>query len=123
MLRPYQKSLVAGGILVIWIVALNWGFSHFARTSYFYWYLKNGTLVSIATAFGAVVWGKLEEEQKDLLSANPSIFIRTCAVIAGIFLMELGTLIKPSGTKETNSGDLVSVLAGLLEAFSAPWRR
>jgi hypothetical protein len=55
-----------------------------AHATYFHWYVQNGTLISVATAFMALVWQGLEAQQ-GLLSWHSGKFIRACATLAAVF--------------------------------------
>ena len=59
--------------LAAWIFFLNWISDYSLNENYFEWFIKNGTVVSIATSFLALVWEGLEE-QKGLLSWHPARF-------------------------------------------------
>ncbi len=89
-----KRFLAAVLVLAVWIMALNWLFHHFLKQSYLDWYRKNGTLISTATAFLALLWGRLEQEQKDLLSWNPLQFMATCLLLVGLFYQALAAILR-----------------------------
>src|SRR5664279_5557552 len=117
MTTPSQGKLflVAVLILAVWILALNWLFHHFLKQSYLDWYLKNGTLISTTTAFLALIWGKLEQEQKGLLSWNPIKFMATCLILVGIFYEALGAMLQNPAVGGQNRP------ADFLAAFGRAW--
>src|SRR5215831_14129194 len=63
------KVLLALLVLAAWIYILNWLLGRYQHISYYRWLLKNGDLISVATAFFALIWDKFEDE--GLLSLNP----------------------------------------------------
>src|SRR5664279_3211796 len=120
MTTPSQGKLflVAVLILAVWILALNWLFHHFLKQSYLDWYLKNGTLISTATAFLALIWGKLEQEQKGLLSWNPLKFMATCLILVGTFYQALGALLtSPEGGRQNRPTDFLSAVEYAWDGF------
>ena len=88
-----RNFLLSVLILALWIWGLNWLFSRYAGESYFIWYIKNGTVISSATAFLALIWGKLDQEQKDLLTWHPLLFLGTCGILAGVLYQALASTI------------------------------
>ena len=76
--------LISTLIIATWISALYLLFSRFMSKNYFRWYVENGTLISLATSFLALVWEGLEE-QKGLLSWHPGNFLRSCFELTAIF--------------------------------------
>jgi hypothetical protein len=76
-------------VLAAWIWVLNWLFTRFMSASYLQWFLKNGGLISITTAFFALVWKKIGE-QEGLLAWHPMRFLASCFRTAGVFFMALG---------------------------------
>jgi len=83
-----------------WIALLKLLFLHFGHISYFAWYINNGATISLAIAFLALIWGKLESEQRGLLSWNPVEFLGTCVVLVGIFLQMLGGALAPGRSSD-----------------------
>jgi hypothetical protein len=75
-------------VLAAWIWALNW-LAHFLHTDYFHWFLKNGSFISATTAFFALMWKRLGE-QEGLLAWHPMRFLASCFQTAGVFFMALG---------------------------------
>ena len=110
-LRGFLVGLL---VIVLWILALNWLFVHFMGQSYFVWYIKNGGLISTAAAFLALIWGKLESEQKDLLSWDPWHFVAACMHLAGLFVFALGELVRSSSRSGSDSD---SVFLAFVEGF------
>jgi hypothetical protein len=75
-------------VLAAWIWALN-RLAHFLHTDYFHWFLKNGSVISATTAFFALVWKRLGE-QEGLLAWHPMRFLASCLQTAGVFSLALG---------------------------------
>jgi hypothetical protein len=82
--RQFLIAVLSFLALALWIGILNWLFVRYKATNYFTWFLKNGTLISAATAFFALVWKGLEQ-QKGLLSWHPLAFLGSCAGLAAVF--------------------------------------
>lgn len=108
--------LLALVVLALWIAGLYFLFRHFLRLNYFYWYVKNGSMISIAASLLAFIWGKLDEEQKKLLSSNPYHFMSACWAVAGIFFQALGALLNSFSLTSSTPQRLSSALSDLWDA-------
>ena len=98
---PRLRGFVLAALFVAgWIALLKLLFLHFGHISYFAWYINNGATISLAIAFLALIWGKLESEQRGLLSWNPVEFLATCLVLVGIFLQMLGGALAPGRSSD-----------------------
>ncbi len=75
--------------IALWIWGLNLLFLKYTKHGYFIWYVKNGTLIGILTAFFTLVWQGNEEEQKGLLSWHPLGFLASCSQLAGVLFAAL----------------------------------
>ena len=76
--------LISSFIFAVWISGLYWLFLRYMSENYFIWFIENGTLISLATSFLALVWQGLEE-QKGLLSWHPGEFLRSCFTLMAVF--------------------------------------
>ncbi len=56
--------------LILGVVCLNWLlFRVFMHQNYFIWYLKNGALIAIASAFLALTWKDMKARRVDLITS------------------------------------------------------
>ena len=116
---PLRGLLISALIMVAWIWGLSWLFGRFTDDSYFRWYVQNGTLISVATAFLALVWQGLEAQQ-DLLSWHPGKFIRSCATLASVFYSAVKVnLGGPLDGVNQRADDPVSILEALWDSACA----
>jgi len=69
--------LLGFGILALLIGTNAWTFSRLGHTSYFVWYLKNGSAVALGASFLGLIWDGLALHD-DLLSAHPLKYLRGC---------------------------------------------
>jgi len=117
--RMFKVFLISLLVFAVWIWGLNWLFSHYRSKNYFTWYIKNGTLVSIVTAFFALVWQGLEE-QKDLLSWHPAKFLASCTALAAVFYAALAVnLAGPMDGMKQLGDDSISKLESLWDSTFA----
>ncbi len=69
-----------------------WAFRAATGTGYFDWYLRNGSLIGLATSLVTVGWGDLNRNP-DLISPHPAKYLSTQLHIGGIaFLAIAGAL-------------------------------
>ena len=117
--KPLRAYFISLAILAVWIWGLNLLFSHFTSTDYFAWYLKNGSFISLGTAFFALVWKKLEDH-KGLLAWHPAEFMGSCMVLAGVFFSAIATnLGGPLDGVKKRKYDAVTVIEVLWDGFMA----
>ena len=106
-------------VFAVWIWGLNWMFSHFALESYFTWYVKNGTMISIVTALFAVAWEGLEAH-KGLLSWHPFQFLASCSALAAVVFEAIAVnLAGPLDGVKQRADDSVSILEALWDSAFA----
>src|SRR5262245_45819290 len=74
---PAGAALLGFGILAFLIGTNAWAFSTLGHTSYFLWYLKNGSAVALGASFLGLIWDGLALHD-DLLSAHPLKYLRGC---------------------------------------------
>jgi hypothetical protein len=119
--RPSQLKgfLLSVLILAAWTWGLNWLFTRVTDGTYFRWYVQNGTLIGIATAFMALVWQGLEA-QKGLLSWHPGRFLASCMALAAVFYATIAVnLAGPLDGLKRRAEDSVSILEALWDAVCA----
>ena len=100
-LRAFVFFLALGG----WIWIVNWLLLHYEGTSYFKWFLKNGTFISAATAVFALASNRFEDE--GLLSLNPLHFFGSCLGTVGLFYLALAENVRP------RTSDSVSIVEAI----------
>jgi hypothetical protein len=106
-------------ILAVWIWGLNWLFARVTGGTYFHWYVQNGTLIGILTAFLALVWQGLEA-QKGLLSWHPGRFLASCMGLAAVFYATIAVnLAGPLDGLTRRAEDSVSILEALWDTICA----
>ena len=112
--------LISIATFAVWIFLLNLLFTHFLSTNYFVWYLKNGTIISIAISFFSLVWQGLEQ-QKGLLSWHPAMFLSSCFALAAVFYS--ATAVNMAGPLDgirPHNTNAVTILETLWDGFLAP---
>lgn len=106
-------------VLTGWILFLNWLFQRYSDKDYFEWFLKSGTIISIATSFLAIVWQGLEE-QKGLLSWHPGYFLSSCfSLLAVFFAVAAANLAGPLDGLKKRAEESVSIIEVLWDAAFA----
>lgn len=92
------KGLGAGFLGLVVLVVLfffdQWLFSKWNGTSYWRWYLANGTLIGLITPIVFKAWGDLADKHTGLLSPNPLVYLASCLQVIGLPIYSLGTQIK-----------------------------
>ena len=71
----------------------HWGFSYWLNIHYFNWYLQNGTLIGIVTAFIAMVWDDMRQHT-DLISIHPLAYIGAHLQLVGLPLFVFGSYMR-----------------------------
>lgn len=87
--------LIPGLLLFDWAV-----FRYLLGTDYLAWYIANGALIGISTAFVARVWESVELFGRPLVSADPRKYYGGCLSIAGTVIFLVGTWVRPAGRDE-----------------------
>jgi len=119
--RPSQWKgfILSVLILAAWIWGLHWLFARFTGTSYVRWYVQNGTVIGIATAFLALVWQGLEA-QKGLLAWHPGKFLASCMSLAAVVYAAIAVnLAGPLDGLTHRAEDPVSILEALWDTVCA----
>jgi hypothetical protein len=115
-LKGFVVSLL---IMAAWMWGLHWLFARFTGTSYFRWYIQNGTLIGIVTAFLALVWQGLEA-QTGLLSWHPGRFLASCMSLAAVFYATIAVnLAGPLDGLTRRAEEPVSILEALWDTICA----
>jgi len=114
---PAGAALLGFGILALLIGANAWAFTTLGHTSYFLWYLKNGSTIALGASFLGLIWDGLALHE-DLLSAHPLRYLRGCVgLLSVLFYAGSAHLSSPlQGTKSTDLG-LGSAAAVLFDAI------
>ena len=84
-------GFVAGMLIILIQIAFNWWvFQFLFNITYLDWYLKNGSLIGVASAFLALVWVNLNK-LTGLISTHPLDYIDACRQLAGLPMIVIGT--------------------------------
>lgn len=106
------RVLVAFVVLAAWIWILNWLLYRYQHISYWRWFLKNGSLISAAAAFFALVSDRFEDQ--GLLSLNPLRYAASCMETVGLFFMAVSVNLSPrSASGRPAPADMWDSLFGL----------
>ncbi|HKO98417.1 MAG TPA: hypothetical protein VJU86_15575 [Pyrinomonadaceae bacterium] len=88
--RPVLAVFLHLGIItgVIW---LDWMlFSVLFKQNFFVWFLKNGSVISLATGFLGLVWKDLKV-RLGLIASHPSAYYAACLQLVGVFIISIGS--------------------------------
>ena len=85
--RPRQSAILFLGIMLA-MIAVNWFLFRLFGGKYFLWYLKNGPIISLGTAFLGPTWTSLKA-RTGLISAHPAVYLGACMQILGVFFASL----------------------------------
>lgn len=114
-----------GFMLLAGLVGINaWAFAHWAGTSYFDWYLANGSKIGLLTALVSLSWGDLNRHV-GLISAHPLHFIGANLQLLGLAMFDIGALFRrdPNAARRSSLFDeclAVAIVAGVVIAL-VPW--
>lgn len=120
--KPHNKKRLSGFlisvlIMTVWIAGMYWLFLNFMPKTYFVWYLENGTMISIATSFMALVWNGLDE-QKGLLSWHPGYFLVSCFRLLSMFFSVMAAnLAGPLDGIKNRANETVSIFEVLWDGI------
>jgi hypothetical protein len=101
-------------LVILALIALNeFVFKFFLQTSYFDWYLRNGSLIGAAAVLVTFAWDV--NKNAGLISANPRHYFGSHLQLIGAQLLSLGTVGK-NGVRKREEGTfiLVSLLDSLV---------
>lgn len=103
-IRPFRTAgyyLLVPGLLVFdWAV-----FRYLLGTDYVAWYLANGALIGLGTAFVSGIWETVDDLGRSLVSADPVAYYSACLGSAGTFALVAGTAIKSATPDDRSSGE------------------
>lgn len=118
--KPFFPFLISALAMAAWIYGLNWLCVWFLDTTVLYWFIDNGSLISILTGFFALVWKGLDET-KGLLAWHPLRFLASCWTLAGVFFMAASAnLSGPLDGVNKRADDSVSIIETLWDGVLAP---
>jgi hypothetical protein len=73
------------------LIAANWlVFKYLLDLDYLRWFLDNGSTISLASGFVALIWGQLQIRE-DLVALHPVKYFAACLQLAGVTTFSLGT--------------------------------
>ena len=78
-------GLITGAVVLDWFL-----FSVVFKQNFFLWFLKNGSVINLATAFLALVWKDLRA-RIGLISSHPSAYFAACFQLIGVFIYSIGS--------------------------------
>ncbi|MDO8715830.1 MAG: hypothetical protein Q7J73_03360 [Dehalococcoidales bacterium] len=94
--KPPLKSYLLGFAILILMVLLNqWLFRILFHTTYWDWYVKNGTIIGFATSLLATTWGDINKNT-DLISSHPLRYLAACSWLVALPFYSLGTHLRRS---------------------------
>jgi hypothetical protein len=93
--------LVPGLLLFDWAV-----FRYLFGVDYVGWYLANGALIGVSTAFVARIWESVEQLGGPLVSANPRRYYAGCLTAAASLVFVIGSsFIRSSGLRSAEANE------------------
>lgn len=88
-------SVIPGFAILAALFAFDhWLFSRWVGTTYWRWYVTNGTLIGLITPIVFKAWGDLADKHTGLLSPHPFVYLASCIQVIGLPIYSLGTQIK-----------------------------
>jgi hypothetical protein len=100
-LRAVAYYLLVPGMLVFdWVV-----FRFLFGTDYVAWYLANGALIGVGTAFVSGIWEAVDDLGRPLVSADPLAYYSACLGAAGTFALVGGTAVKTATPDGRSPGE------------------
>jgi hypothetical protein len=80
-----SRTKIGFYLMVPGLLVLDWAvFRYLLGTDYVAWYLANGALIAVGTAFVSRIWESVESLGRSLISADPLAYYGRCLGIAGI---------------------------------------
>lgn len=118
--RPFVAALVAFAIIVALVVLNRWLFRAALGENYFVWYLRSGTLISVAAGVLGLVWVDARA-RLGLISQHPAAYLAACLQLIGVFVFSLsptrrGQKARPTAPADFDIG-LDAPLASGLDEF------
>lgn len=88
--RPVLAVFLHLGI-IIGVIFLDWIlFAVLFKQNFFAWFLKNGSVISLATGFLGLVWKDLKA-RIGLIASHPSAYYAACLQLVGVFIVSAGS--------------------------------
>lgn len=82
-------------LLVPGLLALDWAvFRYLLGTDYLAWYLANGAVIAIGTAFVSRIWESVEGLGRPLISADPVAYYGACMQAVGVTVLMAGNAVR-----------------------------
>ncbi len=98
------------------MIAVNWFLFRLFGGKYFLWYLKNGPIISLATAFLGPTWTSLKA-RSGLISAHPAVYLGACMQILGVFFTSLSPKRRKQKVRPDDMAGELGLDSGLVKAF------
>lgn len=99
VLADERVALVGAYLLLPGLLALDWAvFRYLLGADYLAWYLANGALVAVGTAFVSRVWEAVEGLGRPLVSADPVAYVGACLQIVGVAVFVAGSAVVSPAT-------------------------
>lgn len=107
---------LGGLLLLVAMCALNQlVFTRWFNTSYFAWYLANGSIIGLTTSIVSLAWGDINRHV-GLISAHPLHYLGSSLQLAGLPIYEMGTRLR---TRSAPGQGVDSLIAMLVTAMLA----
>ncbi len=107
---------LAGLLLLLGMCAVNQLiFTRWFDTSYFGWYLANGSVIGLTTSIVSLAWGDINRHI-GLISAHPLNYVGSNLQLAGLPMYEMGTRLR---TRKGWGAGADTLIASLVTAFLA----
>ncbi len=112
-MKIHQRSSFYFLIILVLIVLDQFIFSFFFKLSYFEWYLKNGSLISIGAALVTFAWDV--NKNAGLISANPRQYCGAYFQLIGAQLLAFGTSGKSNQRRQAEGESALLLLLDSLQ--------
>jgi len=112
-MKIHQRSSFYFLIILVLIVLDQFIFSFFFKLSYFEWYLKNGSLISIGAALVTFAWDV--NKNAGLISANPRQYCGAYFQLIGAQLLAFGTSGKSNQHRQAEGESALLLLLDSLQ--------
>lgn len=104
-------------LLVPGLLVFDWAaFRYLLGLDYASWYLANGAVIALGTAFVGRIWEEVESLGRPLISAHPVRYFSGCLHVAGLWLLAAGVT-SPSSGGEREVPPLAESLDGILNVL------
>lgn len=103
-------------VIILATIAVNWFLFRLFGGRYFLWYLKNGPIISLATAFLGPTWTSLKA-RTGLISAHPAVYVGACFQVLGVFFQSLAPAGNAPKTDRNEMAEELALDGGLVKVF------